>query len=284
MNDKSRLMRILLRLGFERLAWACRRLYCPVPKSALVLEVGSGGSPYFRSNILADAYEETRERYWTPFINDRPSVVARGESLPFKDKIFDFVIASHVVEHSADPEAFLMELQRVAKAGYIETPDAFMERLNPYWDHRAELTVRNDVLLVKKKQNWEIDPELNELYEARVKNLITRSTIPTNPFSFHCRFYWIDDIKFKILNPGVDSSWPAPIFSAHIIALPSVRARFGKLALAFFRKLLSQHSRNKKIKLSELMQCSRCKCQNMIDRPGYSLCTNCKLEIKTPFV
>ena len=74
----SPLMRILLSMGREKLAWACRRLYCPVPKSALVLEVGSGGSPYFRANVLIDAYAETRERHWAPFITDRPSVLGMG--------------------------------------------------------------------------------------------------------------------------------------------------------------------------------------------------------------
>lgn len=282
MNDKSTLMRVLMRLGFERLAWACRRLYCPVPRSALVLEVGSGGSPYYRANVLVDAYEKTRERYWTPFINDRPSVVANGEALPFKDQVFDFVIASHVVEHSSDPEAFLREIQRVGKAGYIETPDAFMERLNPYWDHRAELTVRNDVLLVRKKQKWETDPELNELYENRVKKIITTTTIPANPFAFHTRIYWTGTIKFKILNPEVDSAWAAPEFLKDAKAPTSLRAAFGRIALSFLRILLSQHSKNNRINLSELMQCNRCNSKNMLVRDSYIICSNCKLEIKTP--
>jgi hypothetical protein len=45
------------------------------------------------------------------------------------------------LEHTPHPEKFLAELQRVARAGYIETPNAFMERINPYKDHRLEVTV-----------------------------------------------------------------------------------------------------------------------------------------------
>ena len=41
-----------------------------------------------------DAYEDTRERHWAPLVTDRPSVLGMGETLPFKDKSFDFVIAS----------------------------------------------------------------------------------------------------------------------------------------------------------------------------------------------
>jgi len=116
---ESLLMRIARLLGQEKIAWSLRRLYCPVDSEALVLEVGSGGNPYFRSNVLVDAYENTGERHWVPLTMDRPTVLAFAEKLPFKDKSFDFVIASHVFEHSQDPVRFLEEMQRVAKAGYI---------------------------------------------------------------------------------------------------------------------------------------------------------------------
>lgn len=255
----SRLMRFLLALGKEKLAWACRRLHCPVPESALVLEVGSGGSPYFRANVLIDAYAETRERHWAPFITDRPSVLGMGETLPFRDKSFDFVIASHVLEHSADPERFLRELQRVAKAGYIETPDAFMERVNPYWDHRSEVTVRNGVLEVRKKTSWCPDPELVQLYEARAKNLIAGSVIPSNPFTFHTRFYWTDQIPYRVVNPEVNANWTPPEM-AHTTQLQvSLRAKLGRLGLSIARALLSQQQRNSKIQLVDLLQCPACK-------------------------
>lgn len=135
----------------KRIQWSLRRLTIPVESAALVLEVGSGGNPYPRSNVLIDAYEETRERFWAPLVHDRPTVLSPGENLPFKDKIFDFVIAAHVLEHTPHPEKFLAELQRVARAGFIETPDAFMERINPYKDHRLEVTLRDGALLIRKK-------------------------------------------------------------------------------------------------------------------------------------
>ena len=82
--------------NLDQLAWPLRRLHCPVKKHDLVLEVGSGGSPYPRSNVLCDAYEMTFERYNVPLIYDRPTIIAFVEDLPFKDNSFDFVIASHV--------------------------------------------------------------------------------------------------------------------------------------------------------------------------------------------
>jgi len=273
--EHSKLMCVLLAMGKMRLAWACRRLHCPVPKSALVLEVGFCGSPYFRANVLIDAYAETRERHWAPFITDRPSVLGMGEALPFRDKSFDFVIASHVLEHSADPENFLRELQRVAKAGYIETPDAFMERINPYWDHRSEVTVRNGVLEVRKKSSWCPDPELVELYEERAKNLISGSVIPSNPFTFHTRFYWTDKIPYRVVNPEVNANWAPPEMTHTTQLQVSLRAKLGRLGLSTARALLSQRKRNSKIQLAELLQCPACQSTALKLDHHHVVCTGC---------
>ena len=205
---------------FKRLAWSLRRINIKIPPNALVLEVGSGGNPYPRANVLLDAYEETRERHWAPLIHDRPTILSFGENLPFKDKSFDYVIAAHVLEHTPYPEKFLAELQRVARGGYIETPDAFMERINPYKDHRLEVTVRDKGLVIRKKPAWIYDADLVELYEKRAKGIITRETIPQHAAEFHMRYFWQDEIKFSIVNPEVDATWtpPSPSLDAPLIS------------------------------------------------------------------
>lgn len=280
LDEYSPLMRALLAFGFKRIAWACRRLHCPAPKSALVLEVGSGGSPYFRANVLIDAYEETRERHWAPFVADRPAVLGMGESLPFRDKSFDFVIASHVLEHSPEPERFLLELQRVARAGYIETPDAFMERINPYWDHRSEVTVRNGVLEVRKKPAWLVDQGLVDMYEDRAKSLIAGKVIPSNPFIFHTRFYWKDQIPFRIVNPEVDSSWAPPDFKHTTQLQSTVRAKLGRMGLTLVRALFSQKKRNQSIRLNDLLQCPACNSKNLNFGENLIVCGGCKKEYR----
>jgi uncharacterized protein YbaR (Trm112 family) len=188
---------------------------------------------------------------------DRPTVLGFVENLPFRDGAFDFVIASHVLEHSVQPEKFLSELQRVARAGYIEVPDAFMERINPYRDHRLEITVRDNCLVVRKKAAYQVDPELVELYEARAKFPITRILMPSRPFDFHVRYYWIDQIHFNVLNPEADANWPATVDT---ILLPfdgkytNLRALLRKL----IRVVASQGARNRGIDLLSLLRCPVC--------------------------
>jgi ubiquinone/menaquinone biosynthesis C-methylase UbiE len=168
---------------------------------------------------LVDAYEETQERHWDSLVHDRPTVLANGEKIPFKDNAFDFVNAAHVLEHTSDPASFLSELQRVARAGYIETPDAFMERINPYKDHRLEVTVRNNALVIRKKSKWVADAELVEMYEQRAKLQVTLNLIPKYPEDFHMRYYWNDKIDYEVLNPEVDATWQAESATHHTQSL-----------------------------------------------------------------
>ncbi|MCR4308142.1 MAG: hypothetical protein NUV80_06295 [Candidatus Berkelbacteria bacterium] len=104
-------------------------------------------------------------------------------------------------------------MQRVARRGYIETPDAFMERINPYKDHRLEVTVRDEGLVIRKKPAWIYDSELVELYKMHAKAIITRETIPQHADKFRMRYFWRDKIRFYIVNPEVDATWapPSPI-------------------------------------------------------------------------
>lgn len=259
LNPASWLMKLLIKLGLVRFAWSFRRFHVPVSEEALVLEVGSGGNPYFRANVLLDAYEDTRERHFAPLVADRPTVLGLVENLPFKDGSFDFVIASHVLEHSAQPEQFLQELMRVASAGYIEVPDALMERLNPYIDHRLEITDRRGALVIRKKGAWQVDPELVELYAAKGGNdAIAGSTIPRNPFTFHVRHYWSGEIDFCVINPETDAEWQA-LQETPPAPRPSLRARLQGFVLALGRRFLSQNARNSKLDVVPLLQCPTCR-------------------------
>lgn len=258
---ESSAMRFFRKIGMDSIAWSLRRLYCPVDKEALVLEVGSGASPYFRANILCDAYEETQERFFTPLVHDRPTILSFVERLPFKDDAFDFVIASHVLEHSADPERFLSEIQRVAKAGYIEVPDAFMERLTHYGFHRLEITDDVGGLIIRKKKNYIQDEEVVALFHNKARPFFPK-WVARFPFQFHVRYYWskkTGGIKYKILNPECAANWPAPQLPAPAeTPRPPLVAAVKQQALAIVRKFFSQSDRNRSIDILRLLKCPEC--------------------------
>jgi uncharacterized protein YbaR (Trm112 family)/SAM-dependent methyltransferase len=277
-RQESSAMRFLRALGFERVAWSLRRLHCPVAKDALVLEVGSGGKPYPRADVLLDAYENTRERNWEPLKADRPTVLGFVEQLPFRDKVFDFVIASHVLEHSRDPEQFIAELQRVAKAGYIEVPDAFFERINPLLDHHLEITQRDGRLMIRKKAAPVVDHNLVELYEDRAKSYVTSELFVGHPFAFHVRYYWHGKIDFVVVNPEVDATWVAQVTDAPVFATSllgsSLRHRVQGAVLNLIQKISG--GRRRQIDLKKLLRCPACKNEELVSEPDHVHCGKCK--------
>jgi len=270
-------MSVLRYLGLHSKAWSLRRLYCPIPRSALVLEVGSGGNPFPRSDILLDAYEETRERHWEPLCKDRPVVLGFVENLPFKDKAFDYVIACHVLEHSSDPARFLSELQRVSKAGYIEVPNAFMERIVPYVDHKLEIMERDGRLLIKKKPKRILDPWFIRSISPRINDLLSRTLIK-NPFDFHTQLYWNVKIDFEIFDGDLEFNADEADNARGLEIQDSKNLR--RKVLSLISKLLRTGSRGSLI--GAILKCPRCDSESFERssiRPLYT-CTECSSSIK----
>lgn len=273
--EESAAMIILKKLGFYRLAWALRRLYCPVSKDALVLEVGSGGNPFPRSNVLMDAYQSSEQRHGEALVMDRPFVFGVMENMPFRTKSFSFLISCHVLEHSLNPCKALLEFQRVANAGYIETPDIFMERINPYMDHRMELFVDRGILKIQFKPSWIVDKELVGYYERKAKHIITRKVIPQYPFDFMVRYFWKDVIPHEILNPTVRIDWPSPADREPVKA--GGMSFIDKTIFLFLRKIFSQNERNQNIDLLNLLRCPTCHFEEdtLIKRDDVIQCPKC---------
>ena len=277
MKQNSRIMNFFFKIKLDTIAWSFRRLHCPVDTKALVLEVGSGGNPYFRSNVLIDAYFDTRERHYAKLISDRPTVLGFVENLPFKDNSFDFVIASHVLEHSKNPEKFLSEIQRVAKAGYIEVPDAFFERLACYLDHRLEITDIDNELIIRKKKNYIQDKDIEELFANKVKPVFGK-IVAKYPFKFNVRYYWSKDtggVKYKVVNPEYEFDWESPQTEI-IYRKPTIITNIKQAILKLARRYLSQNKRNQNINIDELIMCPKCKISEFTkDGTRLIICKEC---------
>ena len=97
-----------------------------IEKEAKVLDVGSGNIPFPFATHLADFSpdDDTYGRNGAPMkiLAGRKVYQCNVEELPFDDKSFDFVNATHILEHTHNPGPAFRELIRVAKRGFIETP------------------------------------------------------------------------------------------------------------------------------------------------------------------
>ena len=168
-----------------------------IGKNNLVLEVGSGDMPYPRSDILCDRYlENTPQRLLnSKLIVDRPMVIADGERLPFKTKVFDYVIASHVLEHVEHPQQFLAELQRVSKKGYLAFPSPLQERFYDNKTHKWFCVIAGKKLTLIRKTKKSLPKRPTEV-EEKIFGLVMRY------FSDQCQlsFEWLNKIHFKILD------------------------------------------------------------------------------------
>ncbi len=106
-----------------------------------VLEVGPGGTPHARADVLLERRFDEREAaaqrgHTPPLATDKKIVFYDGARFPFDDRAFDYVICSHVLEHVENVSAFVAELTRVAPRGYIEFPTVFYEYLYNFHVHR----------------------------------------------------------------------------------------------------------------------------------------------------
>ncbi len=133
------------------------RYHLNIGRKDNVLEIGSGHNPHPRSNILVDKYIECNDHRKCGLrkLKHQKFIEADGERLPFKDQEFDYVICNQVLEHAADPAAFISEICRVAKKGYIEVPSLIGEYLFPKETHKwLCLILDSKLILVEKEKYW----------------------------------------------------------------------------------------------------------------------------------
>tara|TARA_B100001769_G_C21780358_1_gene425880 strand:+ start:216 stop:647 length:432 start_codon:yes stop_codon:yes gene_type:complete len=128
--------------------------------------------------------------------------------LPFKDKEFDFIIASHVAEHVEDISFFFNELARVGKKGYIEVPTrlednlVFENKKAHVW-HLVFDDVNNQINISKKQQYFEpvltvgTIKKFNEFFrESLVIELSWEDNIKYNMDDYNSK----TPVKISILN------------------------------------------------------------------------------------
>ena len=154
-----------------------------------ILDIGCGYRANKNASIIADIQD------FSDFYKEKEFVKIEGKNLPFKDKEFDFVIASHVIEHIDNFEFFIKELERISSKGYIELPSRLGDNLvfenkndHIWWFCFDDVTNQ----LIASKKNQLIDPFIT-VSTAKLLEKIFRESLVVE-------LAWEEKIDYKINN------------------------------------------------------------------------------------
>ncbi len=271
----------------QRLTLFSRKLRLDIPKDALVLEVGSGGSPHFRSDVLCEKYAsgEGTARVGELKI-DRPFVFGDAESLPFVDNAFDYVVCFHMLEHLDKPEKCLEELMRVARAGYIETPSEMTEKIQGWTCHKWFVRLEDGRLILTQKEEPVFDSVLHIAFHslAHQRDRAYLKFIMKNRKLFTMAHEWKDTIEYEIFRAGKPvetSGFEEPVandfsgFDAEMTGRNGNRPfEFDEFAKTLAYKLLRRKYARQDTNLLELLACPACKAK-VVSEDDKLLCREC---------
>ena len=153
------------------------------------MDVGCGYSANQYANVICDTQDLKN------FYKDKKFIQLTEKKLPFENNEFDFVIASHVLEHVEDPDFFLKEIQRISsKGGYIEVPTKLEDNLvfENKNDHLWHIDFDDDEnkILISKKIDY-FEPFLTVSTIKKLQKYFRTSLV--------LELYWENEINFTII-------------------------------------------------------------------------------------
>ena len=153
-----------------------------------ILDIGCGYTAHKKANVICDVQDLSE------FYKGRDFIKLKGKTLPFKDKEFDFVITSHVIEHVEDVNFFIKELQRISSKGYIELPTILEDNLvfenkNDHLWH-MEFDDVNHQLLIRKRIQY-LEPVLTVSVAKKLAQYFRQSLI--------LELFWENSIEFNLI-------------------------------------------------------------------------------------
>ena len=154
-----------------------------------ILDIGCGYRAHKRASVIADVQD------FSNFYENKNFIQITEKKLPFKDKEFDFVIASHVIEHVKDFEFFIKELERISSKGYIELPSrlgdnlVFENKNDHIWWFYFDDTANK---LIVSKKNQLIDPFITVSTAKLFEEIFRESLV--------IELAWEEKIDYKIDN------------------------------------------------------------------------------------
>tara|TARA_B110000008_G_C16666115_1_gene442879 strand:+ start:72 stop:683 length:612 start_codon:yes stop_codon:yes gene_type:complete len=159
-----------------------------------ILDIGCGYTAHKNSTVVCDIQN------LSSFYKDKKFIKLSGGKLPFKNNEFDFVIASHVIEHVKDVDFFIKELERVAPKGYIELPTilednlVFENEIDHLW-HMEFDDDKNELLISKKIQF--LKPILTVSSAKKLLKYFRQSLV--------IELIWENSIEFKMIEKNIEN-------------------------------------------------------------------------------
>ena len=153
-----------------------------------ILDIGCGYTAHEKATVICDVQDLSE------FYKNKKFIKLESKKLPFKDKEFNFVIASHVIEHVEDVSFFIKELERVSSKGYIELPtfledNLVFENKNDHIWH-TEFDDINYKLILKKRVQY-IEPLITVSTAKKLSKYFRQSLI--------LELLWEDSIEFSVV-------------------------------------------------------------------------------------
>jgi len=244
----------------------------PVKSHDLVLDVGSGDNPHVRADVLCDAHlldSGERSGKFDLIVDGRPFVFADACKMPFKDKAFDFIICSHLLEHMNNPADLLEELMRVGKAGYIEAPSSLMEKLYGWSFHRLLIDYEGNSLVIRPKSK---DGKYGIIPEEIKKSTSWERLVKDNNQCFLVSYFWKNRIEYRIEGalPIEKEMKPEDFFA---VPSTSLRRRARWWVTKFMRLFVARRG----FKIEDILACPECHAELQI-KGGKVLCAQCKIS------
>tara|TARA_B110000211_G_C13930953_1_gene487160 strand:- start:19 stop:639 length:621 start_codon:yes stop_codon:yes gene_type:complete len=189
-------------------------------KNWKILDVGCGYTAHKSANYVADVQD------FSEFYKDKKKFIKiENKKLPFKNKEFDFVIASHVIEHVEDFTFFISELERVSNQGYIELPTRLGDNLifENTTDHIWWFVFDdNKKQLIGCKKTQTLEPFLSVATGKKLSDSFRES--------FVIELFWKDKVDFSINEQINNSNFDKVSF------LSIIKKYFSKRLRKFFSK------------------------------------------------
>ena len=167
-----------------------------------ILDIGCGYGANKYANVICDV-QDLSEYY-----KGKNFVKLNEKKLPFLDKEFDFVIASHVLEHVDDIKFFISELERISSNGYIEVPTILEDNLvfENKTDHLWHMNFddNENKLLISKKVQY-LEPVLTVSTIKKFQEIFRKSLV--------LELSWENKIDYSILDIDLNKFQKFSIFT-----------------------------------------------------------------------